>query len=224
LRKPEFGRFSHTFGLVRSSPERAAHAFQTWQQPILVPHGLSFSKPEPQSGLLDDALRQLLPLTMPGMLRVLFWPVDRDWTVYFDNSGIGTEAATVMPVLSERLKVDAIRVGMSDEVRDSSTGQIVRYAATIFEYYSLGAARRVVFAANDGGRWKFDATGEPFLFEDLQQYTAKAIRDRFTQDMLRLYLGELGISLDDVPIATTQHGPGYAMHKLGKLPFKPKEY
>jgi len=222
--KPDFGRFSGMFGLIRSSPPGAAEAFRSWQQAILAPYGLSFSQPMPRSGSLSDGLRELLPLTMPGMLRVLFWSVNRDWTVYFDNSGAGTEAATVMPVLSGRLEVDAVRVGMSEDIRDSSTGQIMCYPATIFEYYTLGTARRTVFATNDGGKWKFDAIGDPFPFEDLQRYGAKTVRDRFTQDMLLLYLGKLGISLDEIPDGNGPYGPGYVMHKLGKLPFKPKEY
>jgi len=150
------------------------------------------------------------------MLRVLFWSVNRDWTVYFDNSGGGTEAVTVMPVLSGRLGVDAVRVGLSEEMRDSSTGQIL--------CYSLGTERRAVFAANDGGKWKFDSIGDPFPFEDLQRYGAETVRDRFTRDMLLLYLGELGISLDEIPDGNGPYCPGYFMPKLGKLPFKPKEY
>ena len=78
-----------------------------WTGYVPFAYVLSFSGPAPLVGLLGDALAGLLPLTMPGMLRVMFWPVADDWTIYFDNSGLGTEAATVMPVLSQRLAVDA---------------------------------------------------------------------------------------------------------------------
>ncbi len=157
------------------------------------------------------------------MLRVLFWPVDQHWTIYFDNSGLGTDADAVMPVLSQRLAVDAVRVVMSQDLRDSSTGQIQSYPATIFEYYRAGLEQRHVYAANDGGKWRFGAAGDPFPFEDLQRYGTQPLRNRFTHEMLLAYLNALGISLDGVSEAAHKYGPGYTMRKLGRLPLNLRE-
>jgi hypothetical protein len=107
-------------------------------------------------------------------------------------------------------------------VRDSSTKRILSYPATIFEYYTKGTPRRVVYASNDGGRWKFGAIGTPFAFEDLDRYDEKVVRNRFTQDVLLTYLSALGLSLGNASSAT-QERPGYGMRKLGRLPFIPKE-
>jgi hypothetical protein len=69
------------------------------------------------------------------------------------------------------------------------------YPATIWEVYApplLGGGalghRRCVSAMNDGGRWIFEASGEPYPFEDLAKYELRRKQDRFTREMLIRYL------------------------------------
>ena len=54
--------------------------------------------------------------------------------------------------------------------------------------------RRSISVSNDGGRWRFDANGEPLDFEQLERYKARQIRERFTPEMLEEYLTALGIN------------------------------
>jgi hypothetical protein len=56
---------------------------------------------------------------------------------------------------------------------------------------------RSVAAANDGGRWRFEAAGEEQTFEEIGAYSTRAIPDRFTVEMLDRYLGALGIHAFD---------------------------
>ena len=50
---------------------------------------------------------------------------------------------------------------------------------------------------NDGGRWIFETSGEPYDFEQIERYAAKRKRDRFTHEMLAEYLAHFGISAFD---------------------------
>jgi hypothetical protein len=88
-------------------------------------------------------------------------------------------------------------VSVPDTVHDGDDGS-GRYGATILTVYGpeqqewLNIARNI-HAVNDGGRWDFDASGEPQPFENHAAYSARRIRDRFNDDMLREYLLALGI-------------------------------
>ncbi|WNG43884.1 hypothetical protein F0U60_07085 [Archangium minus] len=60
-----------------------------------------------------------------------------------------------------------------------------RYGTVIFELYGPQQTDwlnylRTIYAMNDGGRWVFGQSGEPFPFEKLEQYQARKVRDRFT--------------------------------------------
>jgi hypothetical protein len=63
----------------------------------------------------------------------------------------------------------------------------------------LAAAKltRAILAMNDGGPWRFDLVGEPLPFEQVERYSARRIRDRFTIPMLRDYLLALDIRAFD---------------------------
>src|SRR5687768_8390083 len=52
---------------------------------------------------------------------------------------------------------------------------------------------RTISAVNDGGRWVFEQTGEPFPFEDTSRFEARRKRDRFRFEILENYLAELGL-------------------------------
>jgi hypothetical protein len=84
--------------------------------------------------------------------------------------------------------------------RKTEAGPRGRYGATIFELYAAGNVpdaisntERSVYAANDGGTWKFGASGVPCKFEEVAQYKSRQIQDRFTPEMLDRYLQFHGI-------------------------------
>jgi hypothetical protein len=56
---------------------------------------------------------------------------------------------------------------------------------------------RSIAAVNDGGRWTWDESGTPQLFETPDRYAARRIRDRFTIEMLDAYCRALGIRYFD---------------------------
>jgi hypothetical protein len=96
--------------------------------------------------------------------------------------------------LAQHIEVLAMRV--------CCTPDHATYPAVIWEVYApevrggcppLGY-RRSIAAANDDG-WVFEESGERFPFEEVERYTSRRKRDRFTREMLARYLHHFGIEL-----------------------------
>lgn len=140
---------------------------------------------------LEDALSLLPPLSMEKK-RGLLVPTKAGWTAYFASGIQGSDPFPFVSLLARELGVLAMRV--------CSTSN--RYAANIWEVYApreLGGSpplghRRSIAAANDGGRWIFEQSGQPFSFEDLSAYSASRTRDRFTREQLQRYLASFGLN------------------------------
>ncbi len=179
-------------------------------------------KLERREGFVASALDSLYPLTAPVATKYLFWRLNDEWTVCFDNSILGTDATTPS-ILSARLHTDALRVAMSNEELDRVTGRVTQYGATILEFHSDGNEVRHVFAANDGGKWKFGQVGEPLPFENTDAYIAKPIKHRFTHALLLSYLREFGVNLEAGVSSPDESGIGFLLTKQGKLPALVKE-
>ena len=64
---------------------------------------------------------------------------------------------------------------------------------------------RSVGALHDGTRWCFEVQGTVQPYEEVDQYSARKIRDRFTPEMLERYCSALGIRIFD---ETFYRGPG----------------
>jgi hypothetical protein len=146
-------------------------------------------------GNLEDALHALLPLTMADHPRILFVPTDGPWTAYFDNGWRGTDAFPPMSYLATRLKTRGLRIVAVPPGQG-------RYPASIFELYGPEKREwlnfeRAISAMKDGDRWRFNTSGEPLPFEDLERYSARRVRDRFPHELLDRYLQELGIQAFD---------------------------
>jgi hypothetical protein len=142
---------------------------------------------------LSAALKALLPLTN-AKTRRLYVPTSTPWTACFQNGIQGSDPFPAMSFLAGKLGVLAMRICHAPQ--DG-------FPAIVWEVYapeSLGGVpplgyRRSIAVVNDGGRWVFEHSGEPFVFEDLSAYRAKRKRDRFTTGMLSNYL-RTGFKLD----------------------------
>jgi len=72
----------------------------------------------------------------------------------------------------------------------------------IWEVYapeSLGGiapigVRRSIACLREGGRWIFEASGQPFEFERLESYSGARKADRFNEAMLTEYLLKFGLA------------------------------
>jgi len=180
---------THDFGLIRAPLDQVLGAFQNWHVSI----GIEYARTEIASSL-DEAFTSLLPLAHSKMRR-LFVATHSDWVACFQNGIQGSDPSPAMCYLAQSMNVVAMRV--------CCTAETVNYQGVIWEVYapeSLGGImplgyRRAIAAANDGGRWIFEESGERFPFEQIDRYEAQRKRDRFTRDMLREYVRQFGVEL-----------------------------
>lgn len=144
---------------------------------------------EAPTGTLASLVELLRPLGPVN--RYLLVPVD-GWTAVLNNAPLGTDLGMLPSLAARRLGLRAVRAVAAE-------GGDYRYPATILEVYEPGATdnplrnRRSIFAANDGGTWRFGESGHRFDFEEADIYERRRVRDRFTPEMLGRYLAELGV-------------------------------
>jgi hypothetical protein len=148
-------------------------------------------------GPLRSLVEQLRPGRGRRLSRYLLLPLD-GWTAMLNDASLGTDLGVLPSLAARRLGCRAMRA-VAARPGQHGTG----YPATILEVYDPAAtghplrARRTISAADDGGTWRFDQSGEPFPFEDEQAYTRPLIGDRFTPELLERYLEQLGIPAGD---------------------------
>lgn len=212
----DFGSFARQFGLVKGSCEAVSQGFIDWQRGILPVAGHTLTA-MPMAGPISGALQTLLPRTAPIITRYLFWPLNEEWTLYFDNGRPGTDASPPC-VLASRLHTEGIRITLADHKVDRSSKKVLQYGGTIFEYFENKNVRRSVFAVNDGGKWVFGQDGTAFDFEDESAYSAHLVRDRLPASLLLSYLDKLNANLDGSKSSSIENGPGKLLVKSGRMP------
>jgi hypothetical protein len=175
------------FGLIRAPQQSVVRSLLEWHASIEIEYRRAEIGTGPHA-----AFEALLPLSNAKQRR-LFFRTASDWTACYQNGIQGSDPFPAMSFLSERLGVLAMRV--------CSSPPGAAWPAVIWEVYAPPSLRgieplgyrRSIGAANDGGRWVFDQSGEPFPFERVECYTEKRKRDRFSRQLLEEYLGHFGI-------------------------------
>ena len=167
-----------------------------------------------------------LPPLSAEMRRRLFVATTAGWTACFQSDISGSDPFPATNELStELLHVLGMRV--------CSTLPGTQWPATIWEVYApveLGGIpplcyRRSVSAANDGGRWVFDESGEPFPFEQLDQYMLPRKRDRFTRELLAEYLAEFDLDpFSDSFYRVSVDSPAVVLDNTTRWPEPAPEY
>ncbi len=215
-----------TMGFLELGAEQAARAFATWERGLMTPRGITVEV-LPVSGTLEQVLSSLLPLTSGETQRHLFIPTRSAWTAYVANGWTGTDAASPMSAMARRLSIRGLRVVAVPHTLRGNQG---RYGAVMLEVY--GPAQpgrslnyvRTIYAANDGGRWVFGHSGEPFPFEQVEQYQARRVRDRFTFDMLKDYLRHLGLAPFEEDFYLPPGSCAWLIQKTGPFTTVGREY
>jgi hypothetical protein len=119
-----------------------------------------------------------------------------------------------------------LRVGVAPNTLRKDKG---RYGIVALEVYGPRQTDwlnyvRTLYAMNDGGRWVFGQSGEPFPFEKQEQYQSRRVKDRFTFGMLKEYLHHLGLSPFDEDFYLPSGAPAWKVEKTGPLVRAQKEY
>lgn len=119
------------------------------------------------------------------------------WTIVLNNGPSGTDVGVLPSLAARKLGIRAIRAVCVD---DDAPG----FAARILTVYGPNGAsplaiERSIAAADDGGRWIFETSGNPFEFEDTDVYRRRPKSRRFTCRMLLEYLRALDVPCDAEP-------------------------
>lgn len=203
---------THDFGLIQASMPRLLSEFETWQSSI----GIEYLRTQVSSSLAD-AFDSLSPLSNSQMRR-LFVETRSDWVACFQNGIQGSDPFPAMSYLAKQMDVIAMRV--------CNTPSDAAYPAVIWEVYTpevLGGSpplgyRRTIAALNDGGRWVFEESGERFPFEEVERYSSRRKRDRFTSEMLARYLHHFGIELGaDAFLRVGETSPAIRLQQVTKV-------
>lgn len=146
-------------GLFEAPVDRVAAWFVSKVEPRQRPRGVSVAVKRPHPDTAETAVELLAPLTSVEIRRFPFLPLD-GWTLYFNNSNGGTDPWWEVSLGAEELRCRTLRVVNAAGV----------YPATILELYGPDTDNRLnyirtISAANDGGRWRFDESGERFEFD-----------------------------------------------------------
>ncbi len=216
-----------TMGFLELGAEQAAQAFATWQRGLMISRGLTVEV-IPVSGTLEQVLSCLLPLSGGATRRYLFIPTRSAWTAYIENGWTGTDAASPMGYMAERLSIRGLRVvAVPHTLRKDGGG---RYGAVMLDVFgprqpgkSLNYVRSI-YASNDGGRWVFGHSGEPFPFEQVELYQARRVRDRFTFEMLKDYLRHLGLAPFEEDFYLPEGSRAWLVQKTGPFTTVGREY
>jgi hypothetical protein len=213
-------------GFLELGAEQAAQAFATWQRGLPTSRGITVEV-LPVTGTLEQALSSLLPLSGGERLRHLFIPTRSAWTAYVSNQWTGTDAASPMSVMARRLSIRCLRVVAVPHTLRGNQG---RYGGVMLDVFGpeqpekISNTVRVVEVANDGGRWVFVQSGEPFPFEQVEQYQARRVRDRFTFEMLKNYLRHLGLAPFEEDFYLPPGSCAWLIQKTGPFDTVGREY
>ena len=152
-------------------------------------------------GTWEQRLNSLLPLTLHSPKAMISETQSR-WCGYVDNGMQGTDLNSDPYFLCQELGIREISVVMVRDIPKIEPG------STQFNYYDGTRAEKVVSAtgwhykvpgrsvlAHRESRWEFEEWGEPFPFEELEQYQARRIKDRLTPEMVERYCSHFGIDL-----------------------------
>lgn len=176
---------TYDYGLIRCDLERVVHA----RRKMYRDAGLTVTSSDVDAPLAE-CFSMLEPLS-PAPTKELYLTTTFGWTSFFSNGCRGSDPSLPMKQLAETLGTMSLRA--------CATPEDFPYQSVILEVYDAPQSgadqygyRRTIAASNDGGRWVFEQSGEPFQFEDTSHYDARRKRERFTREMLAANLVDLG--------------------------------
>lgn len=146
-----------------------------------------------QGTSLEDKLKALLPLSS-GYRDFLISQTKSGWSTYISNNfERGTDVHSQPGYYARTWKVKVLSLIMTQDIRGGQPGStqfVLRDENNVCEEQRI----RYVLAHKES-RWEFEEYGQRLPFEDVEQYSAKRIKDRLTPAMLERYCAHLGIDL-----------------------------
>jgi hypothetical protein len=175
-------------GFLRAPFAKVRLATLEWYRSLAERYGFVMSTVDLALGIFD-ALARLDPLQTPPQ-RELIAGSDGEWTAHFANSHLGGDSVSWVGHLSRVLECDGV---LASHI---PVGEY-QYPSTQLTLEGPSRTSRTLAAGKyDSGRWEFLQAGAPLSFEQVERYSSKRIRDRFSREMLLAYLSALGIEPD----------------------------
>lgn len=197
LLSERFAPITSSIGFLELPLVDAAAGLEAWRRGLHAE--VSVSRP---TGGFPAVLHLLEPLMGGVRPRELLVSAGSRWTAYFDCSLRGTDAVSAIGYLSRTLQCQGLAIDVAPHTPDEPGVRPGRMGAVQFELFgSLKTGFlnyvRTVSVAFDGSKWQFNANGTEQVFEELDAYRARRVRDRFTSEMLERYCRALGIEVFD---------------------------
>lgn len=190
---------TYSWGFLETDLEILKASLKRWSRISYRPSLPCAIREIPVPADLAESLRLLEPLTPTGA-RELWLETASGWIGGFDN---GLRGDPPIEYLSKTVGCRGIKVSSCPNAYDAETNKGT-YGGVAFSVYSPAArpgqihnCERSVHAVNDAGRWRFEAFGDVQPYEEIEQYKARRVRDRFTPEMLERYCAAIGIRLFD---------------------------
>lgn len=189
-----------SLGFIKADIQAVVDDFHIWIHEInsRLDHQLTI-KDSKIAGDLETVLHSLLPLQRSNSDKFLLIPTTSNWTAVFDNGYQGTYSST-FGYLAKSLNCLAVWiVARPHTMKTIGFNRFGRLGALIFELYGpkqtewLNLIRQVRLEYAHG-KWEFSEFGEPLPFENLEEYQAKKVKEKFSFKTFYHYLLELNLN------------------------------
>lgn len=198
LLNDRFAPITSSIGFLRLDIDAVVMSLTEWRRNV-VPGGVNS---EELNGGFPECLHALEPLTGGVVPRELLVEASDGWTAYFDCSLRGTDAATPIGYLSRTVRCQGLAITAVPHtigLRGVKNGQM---GSVQFEMFGPRQTEflnyvRTIALSYEGSRWVFETNGAEQWFEELDAYTSRKIRDRFTTEMLERYCKALDLDVFD---------------------------
>lgn len=187
-----FEPITSCIGFFDCEMDRLVTELASWQRKIAL-RSLDLVRTKPVTGTVEDAFAALQPLSL-GKSRFLFVPTKSKWVACFDNYHAGPDVTGEVSVMCDRLSITGVIATLAEGPWYMYPACILALKGPRTEERPSGYIRTIT-AANDGGEWVFETSGDPQPFENPEYYQRRKLQDRFNADILEEYLRKLGIDM-----------------------------
>jgi hypothetical protein len=157
---------------------------------------LSSSPPMFFNCIPTDKINLLKPEHNPIYRMFLIWEPSNNPGASVFSSNLEDGWYTFVNILSTKHFFDSASIRLSPPDNEDPICE--------FLTYTEGKQNRIVRVMKDDSKWEFYEEGKAYNFEEIENYTRRLKRQRFTQEMLTRYMKNLGWDIEDKDFYKTE--------------------